>query len=768
MSAIFVEKRDGTKEQLDLEKIHKVLGWAVADIKGVSVSEIELRSQLQFFQGIKSKEIHETLTKTAADLISEETPNYQYVASKLVSFNLRKEVYGQPEPWHLLKLVERNIGLGFYTSELLEWYSKEEWEKMNKMIKHDRDYNIVYAGMGQWLGKYLVQNRTTKEIYETPQMAYMLISAVAFHEYSEDIRLKYVKDFYDALSNFDISIPTPILAGLRTKTKQFSSCTLISCGDSLNSINATASAIVNYVAKKAGIGLDIGSIRALGSEIRGGEAKHTGLIPFLKYFQAALKSASQGSIRNGAGTVYFPYFHYEFESLIVLKNNKGVEDNRVRQMDYAVQFNRLFFKRLLEQKNITLFSPHEVPDLMEAFYSGDNDKFEELYIKYESSKKIKMKKILSSFDMIQMFMDERINTGRIYAQFIDHSNSHGSFDQEKHPIRSSNLCTEITQPSRPFEDIYDTNGRIQLCTLGALNLGNINKPEDFEKPCDLIVRALDEILSYQDFPMIQAKLSTEEFRPLGIGIINLAYFLAKNNLKYDVSALPLVDEYIESMTYYLIKASNKLAQEKGPCKLSHETKYGQGIVPFETAKEEVNELLPLRLKKDWKTLKEDLKKYGIRNATTFACMPSESSSILSNSTNGLEPPRGYVSEKASKDGVLKQVVPEYYRLKNKYDFLWDQKSPEGYIKIMAIITRYADQSLSSNISYNPKFYNGKIPLEELIKHFVMCYRYGLKTLYYSNVYDGASDSHKEEKIETKLQDIHMQEVIDEPCDACTI
>lgn len=477
---------------------------------------------------------------------------------------------------------------------------------------------------------------------------------------------------------------------------------------------------------------------------------------------------SQGGIRGAAASCYYPYFHYEFENLIVLKNNKGVEDNRVRQMDYAVQFNRLFFKRLLEEKNITLFSPHEVPDLMDAFYSGNNDKFEELYVKYESSKKIKMKKVISAFDMVQLFLDERINTGRIYAQFMDHSNTHGSFDSDKHPITSSNLCTEICLPSRPFEFLDDPSGEISLCTLSAINFGNINKPEDFEKPCDLAVRALDELLTYQDYPMIQAQLSTERFRPLGVGIINLAYFLAKNNLKYDESALPMVDEYMEAMTYYLIKASNQLAKEKGACKLSHETKYGQGILPYDTAKVEVNELNLLNLKQDWKSLRKDLLEYGIRNATVFAAMPAESSCQLSNATNGVEPPRGYVSEKASKDGVLKQVVPEYHRLKNRYHLLWDHQSPDGYIKIMAIINRWADQSISTNISYNPKFYNGKIPLGELIKHFVMCYRYGLKTLYYSNVYDGASDSHKEEKTESKEQEIQIQELPESECDACVL
>lgn len=763
MTEIHVVKRDGSREKLNLEKIHKVLMWACEDIKGVSVSEIELRSQLKFFDGIRSTQIHETLTKTTADLISEATPNYQYVSSRLVNFNLRKDVYGQPEPWHLKKIVERNVSLGIYTSELLEWYSDEEWNQMNKIVRHERDFDIVFAGMGQWLGKYLAKNRVTKEIYETPQVAYVLIAATLFHSYPEETRMKYVKDYYDAISTFDISIPTPILAGVRTKTKQFSSCVLIDTDDSLDSINSTAASIVNYVSKKAGIGLNVGRLRALGSEIRGGEIEHTGLVPFLKYFQAALKSCSQGGVRGGAATVHFPYWHHDIESLLVLKNNKGVEENRVRHMDYSVQFNRLFFKRLIARGAITLFNPSDVPDLCDVFYSSDNDRFEEVYEKYERSKKIKMKKTILAIDLLQQYLDERTSTGRIYAQFIDHVNSHGSFDETKHPISMSNLCQEIALPTKPFTSLTDETGRIALCTLSAINWGNIKNPEDFEKPCDLAVRALDALLTYQDYPAIQGKLATEDFRTLGVGVTNLAYFLAKNNLKYNDEALPTVDRYMEAMSYYLIKSSNKLAQEFGPCKLSDETKYGKGIVPHDTRKLDIDTIVPMVENCDWETLRRDLIKYGIRNATLMALMPAESSSQLSNSTNGIEAPRGFISEKASKDGVLRQVVPEFYRLKNKYDLLWSQASPEGYLKICAVIQKFVDQSISVNTSYNPANYeNNKVSLSDLITHFILCYKLGLKNLYYNNIHDGATDDHKEE--EQALADITE----DEDCDSCKI
>lgn len=764
MTNIYVEKRDGSKELLDLEKIHQVLTWACEGIKGVSVSEIELKSQLKFFNGIKSSEIHETLTKTAADLISADTPNYQYVASKLANFKLRKEVYGQPEPWAILKLVERNVALGFYTAELLDWYSTEEWAQINKMIKHDRDYTIVYAGMGQWLGKYLVKNRVSKEIYETPQAAYALIAATLFHSYPKETRMKFVKEYYDAISTFDISIPTPILAGCRTKTKQFSSCVLIDTDDSLDSINATASSIVNYVAKKAGIGLNISRIRALGSEVRNGEIMHTGIVPFMKYFHAALKSCSQGGIRNGAATCHLPFWHLQVEDYIVLKNSKGIEENRIRHMDYSVQFNRLFFKRLVEKKNITLFSPDDVPDLVKAFYSSDNDLFEKLYEQYESGKKkVKHKKTLSAMEFISLYLDERVSTGRIYAQFVDTVNKQSSFDETKHPISMSNLCQEIALPTRPFTSLTDESGRIALCTLSAINWGNIRSPEDFEKPCELAVRALDALLSYQDYPVIQAKLATEEFRTLGIGMVNLAYFLAKNNAKYDDSALPLVDQYMEAMSYYLIKASVQLAKELGPCKLSHETKYGKGIFPFEKRAASLDSLVPHQSRMDWETLRQDVIKYGIRNATVFAQMPAESSAMLGNSTNGVEPVRGLITEKSSKDGVLRQVVPEFYRLKNKYDLLWDQPGPEGYLKVMAMIQKYADQSISVNTSYNPAHYNGKIPLTNLIKSFIMSYQLGLKNLYYNNTNDGATDDVADVPLPTS-----NGEADDNDCETCKL
>ena len=766
---VMIEKRDGTYEALDLEKIHKVLDWATEGIKGVSISEIELRSQLQFFDGMKTKDIHETLTKTAADLISEDTPNYQYVAARLVNFNLRKEVYGQPDPWNLKKLVERNIALGKYTDELQTWYSPEEWERMNKFIKHERDYDISYAGMGQFIGKYLVQNRVTKQYYETPQVAYMLVAATLFHNYDNETRLKYVKDYYDALSCFDISIPTPILSGVRTPTRQFSSCVLIDAGDSLDSINATASSIVNYVSKRAGIGLNVGRIRGIGSEIRKGEAKHTGLIPFLKYFQAALKSCSQGGIRNGAATVHFPLWHQEIESLLVLKNNKGVEENRVRHMDYSVQLNELMYKRLLSGGDITLFSPHEVPDLLDAFYSGDNVEFERLYEKYERSRSVKKQKI-PALDLFQQLIDERVNTGRIYIQHIDHCNTHSSFDQTKHPISMSNLCQEILIPTRPFESLSDEDGRIALCTLSAINWGNIKSPKDLERPCRLAVRALDNLLSYQDYPAVQAKLSTNEFRTLGIGVINLAYFLAKRDAKYNETAFEMVDEYMEAMSFYLIKASADLAKEKGPCSLSSETKYGMGIFPYETRKKEIDELVPHTTRYDWEALRKQVLEYGIRNATLMACMPSESSSQLANATNGVEPPRAFISEKASKDGVLKMVVPEYYHLRNKYHLLWEQKSPEGYLKIMAIMQKWIDQTISTNTSYDPRhFPNKKLPLQDLMKHLVMCYKYGIKTLYYNNVNDGATDDFSGEgNVESDKKETVGENHKEDECDSCVL
>lgn len=767
---VSVLKRDGTREILDLEKIHKVLTWACDGITGVSVSEIELKSQLKFFNGIKTSEIHKTLTKTAADLITEDTPNYQLVAARLINFNLRKEVYGATTPWSLKKIVQRNVALGYYTSELLEWYSDEEWSRMDKFIKHDRDFNFAYAGMKQMLGKYLIQNRVTKEYFETPQVAYMLIAATLFSKYPNDTRMKFIKEYYDALSNWDISVPTPIMAGVRSPSKQFSSCVLISSDDSLDSIASTGTAIMKYAAARAGIGINAGRIRAVGSEIRNGEAKHTGITGFLKFFQSAMGSCSQGGIRKGSATVYYPFWHYEFESLIVLKNNKGVEENRVRHMDYGVQLNRLAYKRFLEGGDITLFSPHEVPDLMEAFYSGNNELFEELYEKYERSRKLKHKNKISAVDLFGSIMEERVATGRIYIQNIDHSNTQSSFDQTKHPIEQSNLCAEIDLPTRPFNSVDDENGRIALCTLSAINWGNIKKPEDFEKPCELAVRALDSLLSYQNYPMIQAELSTREFRTLGIGIVNLAYFIAKNNARYDESAFELVDEYMEAMAFYLTKASVQLAKEYGPCELSHETKYAKGIFPHDVRKKDIDSVVPYKLRQDWDSLREEVKSYGIRNATLMALMPAETSAQLSNATNGIEPPRALVSKKKSKDGVLPQVVPEIHKLKNKYDLLWDQKTPDGYLRIACILQKWIDQGISTNVSINPKNYaEGKVSLNDLLRQLLEYYKFGGKQLYYHNTNDGSTDenedsNHKSENVELPSQ----SDEIEESCDSCTL
>jgi len=761
---IMVEKRDGSTEPLDLEKIHKILTWACEGVTGVSVSDIEVKSQLQLFDGIKTTEIHATLTKTAADLISEETPNYQHVAGKLLNFNLRKEVYGSITPWPVKKLVEKNVATGHYTKELLEWYDDKEWRKMEKIIKHDRDFNIAYVGMKQILSKYLVQNRVTNEYYETPQVAYLLIAATLFHSYDKDVRMKYIKEYYDLLSTGTVTIPTPVFAGVRTPTKQFSSCVLINCDDSLDSINATASAIVNYVSRKAGIGINVGRIRALGSEVRGGEIYHTGMVPFLKYFQAALKSCSQGGVRGGAATAYYPFWHHEFENLIVLKNNKGVEENRVRHMDYGVQLNRLAYERLINGEDITFFSPHEVPDLVEAFYKN-SEEFEALYKKYEKSKKIKMKYTMPAKEMFSIIMDERVSTGRIYIQNIDNCNKQSSFVEEKHPIEQSNLCCEITLPTRPFNSMGDENGRIALCTLSAINWGDIKKPEDFEKPCELAVRALDALLDYQDYPMIQAKLSTEEFRPLGIGIVNFAYWLAKNGLGYDESAFERVDEYMEAMSFYLIKASVLLAKEKGPCKLWKETKYGQGTFPWENRKKDIDELVKHRPRLQWDELREEMLTHGIRNSTLMALMPSETSSQVISATNGIEPPRALVSEKVSKSGVFKQVVPEIYRLKNKYQLVWDHP-PDGYLRITNVLQKYIDQAISTNVSINPQHYpNGKIPLTTLLKQLLEYYKYGGKLLYYHNTNDDANDDEI-----VGSTSIHESDASNgqEECDSCVL
>ena len=770
MSEIKVIKRDGIPEPLDLEKMHKVVMFACEGIAGVSASEVELKSHIQFFDGITSVEIQETLIKAAADLISEETPNYQWVAGNLVNYHLRKMVYNSFEPWHIRDIIKLNTEKGFYDPSLLEDYSEEDWEEINSFIKHERDFNIAYVGMEQFRGKYLVQNRVTGHHFETPQITYALISASLFGNYPKETRMKYVREYYDSISNFDISLPTPVMAGVRTPQRQFSSCVLIETDDSLDSINATSSAVVKYVSQKAGIGIGAGSIRAINSPIRNGDASHTGVIPFYKLFQASVKSCSQGGVRGGAATLYYPLWHYEVEDLLVLKNNKGTEDNRVRHMDYGVQFNKLMYERLMSGGDITLFSPSDVPGLYEAFFD-DQDKFRELYEKAERSTKIR-KRTVPALDLFSAFMNERKNTGRIYLMNVDHANEHSSFISDMAPIRQSNLCCEINLPTKPLKHLHDEEGEIALCTLSAINWGNIKTPEDFAKPCELAVRGLDAILDYQRYPVLAAEISTNNRRPLGVGIINFAYWLAKNDTNYSDPDLKLVDEWAEAWSYHLIKASNTLAQEYNACPLSSQTKYGNGILPIDTYKPEVDELVKRKYTQDWKGLRKDLKKHGIRNSTLMALMPAETSAQISNSTNGIEPPRSMVSVKQSKHGVLKQVVPGIHKLKNKYELLWDQESPEGYLKIMAVLQKYIDQGISVNTSYNPIFFEDeKIPMSVMLQHLIMFYKYGGKQLYYFNTFDGQGEIDVSKDIPEDLksrEEFNSDIEYEEYCDSCAI
>ena len=754
---IQVTKRDGTREPLDINKFHKVALHACEGLSGVSVSDLEIKTHIQFYDKIKSSDIQETLIKAAAELITEEQPNYQYVAGRLINYNLRKQVYGTYNPEPLLKHYIRVRDEGYYDKEMGDVYSVEEFDELEKYIDHDRDNLLTYAAMEQFRGKYLIRNRVTNKFYETPQMAFMLIAMTLFQNYTTN-RMKWVKDLYDAISTFDISLPTPIMAGVRSPQRQFSSCVLIETDDSLDSINATASAIVKYVSQKAGIGIGGGRIRAVGSPIRNGDASHTGTIPFYKHFQSAVKSCSQGGVRGGAATLYYPLWHYEVEDILVLKNNKGTEDNRIRHLDYGVQFNKVMYERLLSGGNITLFSPSDVPDLYEAFYKSTED-FRELYEKYERSKV--RKKTIPAIDLFSAFVTERKDTGRIYLMNVDHANEHGSFTKDT-PIKMSNLCCEITLPTTPLKDIHDETGEISLCTLAAINWGKIRKPADFEKPCTIAVRALDALLDYQDYPVRAAAIGTRNRRPLGIGIINFAYWLARNDTNYSDPNLELVHEYAEAWSYYLIKASVDLAEEVGSCPLDYQTKYAYGTMPIDTYKKDVDELVAPNYKMPWSVLSSRALSSGIRNSTLMALMPAETSAQISNSTNGIEPPRALISIKQSKDGVLKQVVPELRRLKNKYELLWDQKSPEGYLKIMAVLQKFIDQAISVNTSYNPRHYEDeKIPMSEMIKHILMHYKYGGKTLYYFNTFDGAGEIEESKPLAQGQLD-------DEDCDSCKI
>lgn len=741
-----VTKRNGSLEDINLDKIHQVVTWAAEGLDNVSVSQVEMRSHIQFYNGIRTDDIHETIIKAAADLISTETPDYQYLAARLAIFHLRKIAFGQFEPPHLYDHVSKLTESGKYDKHILEDYSRTEFDELNDCIEHNRDLTFSYAAVKQLEGKYLVQNRVTKQIFESPQFLYMLVAMCLFARYPQATRLTYVKKFYHAISTFKISLPTPIMSGVRTPTRQFSSCVLIECDDSLDSINATTSAIVKYVSQRAGIGINAGRIRALGSEIRGGEAQHTGCIPFYKMFQAAVKSCSQGGVRGGAATLFYPLWHLEVENLLVLKNNRGVEENRVRHLDYGVQINRLLYTRLIKGENISLFSPSDVPGLYDAFFA-DQDEFERLYVLYEKDKSINRRSI-PAVDLFSLLMQERAGTGRIYIQNVDHCNTHSPFDPKLAPVRQSNLCLEIALPTRPLNDIKDSEGEIALCTLSAFNLGALESLGELEELAELATRALDALLDYQNYPIKAAELATMNRRTLGIGVINFAYYLAKNRVKYsDGSAINLTHRTFEAIQYYLLKASVKLAQELGACPKFSDTTYAQGLLPIDTYKKDLDKICQEPLHLDWESLRADIVKHGLRNSTLTALMPSETSSQIANATNGIEPPRGLVSVKASKDGILKQVVPEFERLHNQYELLWDMPNNEGYLHLVGIMQKFIDQSISANTNYDPQRFEGqKVPMKQLIKDLLTAYKFGLKTLYYQNTRDGADD------MQTSIQD----------------
>lgn len=737
---IKVTKRDGRLEDINLDKIHRVVTWAAEGLQNVSVSQVELKSHIQFYNGIRTDDIHETIIKAAADLISQDTPDYQYLAARLAIFHLRKIAYGEFEPPHLYDHVKKLTEAGKYDRHIIADYSREEFDELNAYIDHSRDMTFSYAAVKQLEGKYLVQNRVTRQIYETPQFLYILVAMCLFSKYPKETRLDYVKRFYDAVSTFKVSLPTPIMSGVRTPTRQFSSCVLIECDDSLDSINATTSAIVKYVSQRAGIGINAGRIRGLGSEIRGGEAQHTGCIPFFKMFQAAVKSCSQGGVRGGAATLFYPLWHIEAESLLVLKNNRGVEDNRIRQLDYGVQINRLLYTRLIKGGNITLFSPNEVPGLYDAFFA-DQDEFERLYTQYEQDPNIR-KRTLPATELFSTLMQERAGTGRIYIQNVDHCNTHSPFDPRVAPVHQSNLCMEIALPTKPLDNINDAEGEIALCTLSAFNLGALNNLDELEELADLTVRALDALLDYQDYPVAAARTATMNRRTLGIGVINYAYYLAKNGVRYsDDSALGLTHRTFEAMQYYLLKASVKLAKEYGACPLFNQTVYSQGKLPIDTYKKDLDAVCNEPLHYDWESLRADIVKYGLRNSTLTALMPSETSSQIANATNGIEPPRGLVTVKASKDGILKQVVPEFETLKDAYETLWQLPGNEGYLKLVGVMQKFVDQSISANTAYDPnKFEGSKVSMKQMLKDLLTAYKYGVKTLYYHNTRDGADDT----------------------------
>ena len=766
---IKVVKSDGSRVDIDLDKIHVMVSHACKNITGVSESLVEMNSGLQFYDGITTKDIQSILIKSASDLISLENPNYQFVAARLLLFALQKQVFstkwadGKEIYPRLFDMINRNIESGVYSKELLDHYTEEEIDTCNGYVRHNRDFDFTYAGLQQIVDKYLVQDRSTNEVYETPQFMYMLIAMTLFQNYNghgEKNRLWYVKNYYDAISQFKINIPTPIMAGVRTPLKQFASCVLVDSDDTLDSIFSSDHAIGKYVAQRAGIGINAGRIRGLGSKIRGGEVQHTGVIPFLKKFESTVRCCTQNGVRGGSATVHFPIWHQEIEDIIVLKNNKGTEDNRVRKLDYSIQMSELFYKRFLNNEDITLFSPHVAEGLYEAFGTPE---FDELYEKYERKTSIPKQKI-NARELITDLLKERAETGRIYIMNIDHCNTHSAFLDK---VNMSNLCQEITLPTTPIQSIEDYNGEIALCILSAINVGNINI-EDLEHLCDVAVRGLDELIDYQEYPVKAAEKSTLKRRSLGIGYIGLAHYLAKHKASYgSPESLELVHELTEEFQYQLICASVNLAKEKGKNDWHHKTKYAKGILPIDTYKKDVDDLTTNGLKKDWEALRGEVLEHGMRHSTLSAQMPSESSSVVSNATNGIEPPRDLLSVKKSKKGTLKQVVPQYGQLKNFYTLLWDMEDNLGYIKIVALMQKFFDQGISGNWSYNPENYeNNEVPISVMATDLLNTYKYGWKTSYYHNTMDG-----KEEDV-VKEEPIIMSDPFngedDEDCEACAI
>jgi ribonucleoside-diphosphate reductase alpha chain len=777
---ITVIKRSGVKEPLMIEKWQAQVAKVCQGTADVSQSMIEIKAQLSFYDGITTEEIDEITLRAIVDLIDvEHNPdightNYQYVAGKQRLSMLRKDVYGSYTPPHLYEIVKKNIATGLYSAELLEWYTEDDWNRMNDMLDHEKDEQYSYAAIEQLIEKYLVRNRATKEIYETPQIRYMVAAATVFHkEEPNTTRMRYIKEYYNCASDGLFTLATPVLAGLGTPTKQFSSCVLIRADDDLDSIFASGEMMAKYASKRAGIGLEIGRLRPLGSPIRGGEIMHTGMIPFLKKWFGDLRSCSQGGIRNASATVFYPIWHLQFDDLIVLKNNQGTEETRVRHMDYGVVLSSFFWRRFKNKENITFFDPNEVPDLYEAFYKN-TERFEELYLKYEKRKDLR-KKTMSAEEVFKSgILKERTDTGRIYLVFIDNVMNQGPFDPEYHTIYQSNLCCEILLPTRPFKRLDDEAGRIALCTLGSINWGSFRNPEDMRRACRILQRSLCNILDYQDFLSIQSKLSNDEIQPLGIGVTNLAYWHAKRGLKYgEKDALQEVKTWMEHQAFYLTEATVELAKERGPCLDSAKTRYGQGTFPWELRAKGVNQLADFKPELDWETLRLDMKQYGVRNATLMAIAPVESSSVVIDSTNGIEMPMSLITVKESKAGSFIQVVPEYHRLKNKYQLMWEQRDCDGYLKTAAVLAAYVDQSISTNTFYNPAHWaDRKVPTTLIIKNLMQAQLWGLKTFYYSLINKAGSKAMAEPTPEVHYNGFHnereVETSIDEDCEACKL